>query len=472
MIPKLALLFCLIALPSFCAGQTAVAVQALPDAPQASSPAHSDMQTAPPPSPVPPPSQPNGSAGPAAKRARLTLQEAETLAIKNNPQITAARLQALAAQQVTRETRSGYWPTATGNLTAVDSQADSRITAGGLNNPIIYERAAGGAEVSQLITDFGHTKNLVASANFSAKAENQNALATREQILLATDQAFYGVLQAQAVLRVSDETVANRQVVVDQVQALAKSLLRSELDLSFAQVNLAQAKLLLLDAQNNEKAAQSVLAALLGYVTPWEFDVVDEPAATSAPPANLDDLIQQAFVYRPELQAINFQYQSAEKLKAAARDSFFPTIAGLGAVGGTPVRDYHLSPWYGAAGVNMEVPVFNGFLFSAREKEADLRAQAVQQHLVDLRNTIARDVRTSWLNANTAYDRLDVTNQLLKQANLALDLAQTRYKLGLSSIVELSQAQLQQTQAEITESQAGYEYRVASAILRYQTTGL
>jgi outer membrane protein len=392
--------------------------------------------------------------------------------IKNNPQITAARLQALAAQQVTRETRSGYWPTATASLTAVDSEANSRIAAGGLNNPIIFERAAGGAAVSQLITDFGHTKNLVASANFSAKAENQNALATREQILLAVDQAFYGVLQAQAVLHVAEGTVANRQVVVDQVQALAKSLLKSDLDLSFAQVNLAQAKLLLLDAQNNEKGAQAALAAVLGYETPWEFDVVAEPAATSAPPANLDDLIQQAFDSRPELRAINFQYQSAEKLKASERDSLFPTIAALGAVGGTPVRDDHLSPWYGAAGVNMEIPVFNGFLFSARAKEADLRAQAVQQRSIDLRNTIARDVRTSWLNANTAYDRLDVTNQLLKQANLALDLAQTRYKLGLISIVELSQAQLQQTQAEITESQAGYEYRMAAAILRYQTSGL
>jgi outer membrane protein len=172
------------------------------------------------------------------------------------------------------------------------------------------------------------------------------------------------------------------------------------------------------------------------------------------------------------LQAINFQYQSAEKLKAAERDSLFPTIAALGAVGGTPVRDSHLSPWYGAVGANIEIPVFNGFLFSARAKEADLRAQAVQQRLVDLRNTIARDVRTSWLNATTAYDRLDVTNQLLKQANLALDLSQTRYKLGLGSIVELSQAQLQQTQAEISEAQAGYEYRLALAVLRYQTTGL
>ena len=68
---------------------------------------------------------------------------------------------------------------------------------------------------------------------------------------------------------------------------------------------------------------------------------------------------------------------------------------------------------------------------------------------MDLRNRISRTVRQSWLAANTAFDRVTVSEQLMAQATLALDLAQTRYKLGLSSIVELSQAQLQQTQAEI-----------------------
>lgn len=470
MIRTLAGLLCFAALTTLCTGQSEEELKKLPAASDPRGPVHSGPPTgwSQPPSPYLPDSN-----GPTVRsRVRLTLQEAKALVMRNNPQITAARLQALASQQVVRETRSSYWPTATANLTAVDSQTNSRITAGALNNPIIFERTAGGASVSQLITDFGRTKNLVASASLSAKAEDQNALATREQVLLAVDQAFYGVLQAQAVLHVADETVANRQVVVDQVQALAKSALKSDLDLSFAQVNLAQAKLLLLDARNNEKGAQAALAALLGYVTPQEFDVVDEPATTGGPPANLDELIQQAVNSRPELQAINFQYQSAEKLKTAERDSLLPTISALGAVGGTPVRDYHLSPWYGAVGVDMEIPVFNGFLFSARAKEAELRAQVVEQRLVDLRNTIARDVRTSWLNANNTYDRLDVTNQLLKQANLALDLAQTRYKLGLSSIVELSQAQLQQTQAEITQSQAGYEYRLSLAVLRYQTSGL
>ncbi len=131
-----------------------------------------------------------------------------------------------------------------------------------------------------------------------------------------------------------------------------------------------------------------------------------------------------------------------------------------------------LSNWYGAVGVNVGIPLFNGFLYSARSREAHLKTQATQDRLRDLQNRISRDVRTSWLNANTAYQRVSVTQQLLDQASLGLDLAQTRYKLGLSSIVELSQAELQQTQAQISSAQAGYDYRLALAVLRYQTTGI
>jgi len=399
----------------------------------------------------------------------LSLKQAEALALKNNPQISAARLTALASQQVTREVRSNLWPTATANLTGVDSLANSRITAGGLNNPIIYERAAAGVTVSQLITDFGRTTNLAASANLSAKAENQNAAATREQILLAVDQAFYGALQAQAVLTVAQQTVSARQTVVDQIEALFKSKLKSQLDFSFANVNLAQAKLLLLDAQNNENAALASLSMVLGYPTMQSFQLVEEPESINAPPGNVDDLIAQAFAMRPEILSLEFQYQSAERFHAAERDLFFPEIRAVGVAGTTPVRNPVLSNRYGAVGVNVEIPVFNGFLYSARSRESSLRAQAAQDRLLDLRNRIARDVRTGWLNANTVYERVAVTLQLLDQANLALNLAQTRYQLGLSSIVELSQAQLQQTQAQISNAQAGYDYRLALAILRYQT---
>ena len=417
------------------------------------------------------PPVPNPQSNPGIPTS-LSLKEAEALALKNNPQISVARLTALASQQVTREVRSNLWPTATLNLTGVDSQDNSRITAGALNNPIIYERAAAGVAVNQLITDFGRTTNLAASANFAAKAENQNAMATQEQILLAVDQAFYSALQAQAVLTVAQQTVSARQAVSDQVEALFNSKLRSQLDFSFAAVNLAQAKLLLLDAQNNQDAALAILSAVLGYPRLQNFQLVEDTTPVASPPGNVDDLISSAFAMRPEILALDFQYRSAEKFQSAEHDLFYPTIEAVGVVGDTPVRNPILSNWYGAVGVNVGIPLFNGFLYNARAREARLKTQATQDRLRDLQNRISRDVRTSWLNANTAFQRVSVTQQLLDEANLALDLAQTRYRLGLSSIVELSQAQLQQTQAQISSTQASYDYRLSLAVLRYQTTGI
>jgi len=415
---------------------------------------------------------------PAAQTAALpstslSLSDAQALALKNNPQISFARLTALASQQVTRQVRSNLWPTATMDLTAVDSEPGSRITAGALNNPTVFPRAAAGATVTQLITDFGRTTNLISSASLAAKAENQNALATKEQILLAVDQAFYNALQTHAVLTVAQQTVNDRQTVSDQVGALFKSKLKSELDLSFANVNLAQAKLLLLDAQNNENAALAALSAVLGFSTLQSFQLVEDPASSVAPPGNVDELISTALTVRPEILALDFQSESAAKFQKAEKDLLFPNIRALGTVGDTPVRNPLISPnWYGAVGVNVDIPVFNGFLFTARAREASLREQATRERLRDLRDRISRDVRTSWLNANTAYQRLAVTQQLLDQANLALNLAQARYHLGLGSIVELSQGQLQQTQAQISNAQAMYDYRLSLAVLQYQTSGI
>lgn len=409
---------------------------------------------------------------PTTVSLRLTVKDAEATALKNNPAISVARLNALASHEVTREVRSGLWPTAYANLTGVDAQENSRISAGGLNNPIIYERAAAGATVGQLITDFGHTTNLVASARLHEKAEDQNALATKEQILLAVDQDYYNALQTAAVLKVAQQTVASRQLTSDQVSALTASKLKSELDLSFANVNLAQAKLLQLDAENNNQAAMANLSAILGFSTLQNIELVEPDEPLNHPPAAVDQLIAEAFSQRPEILALEFEGQSAQKLHSAERDSLYPTISALGAIGDAPVRNDHLSSWYGAVGVNVQIPIFNGFLFPAKAREADLQAQAANQRLLDLRNRISRDVRNSWLDANTAYERVGVSQQLFDQANQALSLAETRYKLGLSSIVELSQAQLQQTQAQISSVTAGYDYRLALSVLRYQTTGL
>jgi outer membrane protein len=389
--------------------------------------------------------------------------------LKNNPQITVARLTALVSHQVVRETRSLLYPTAYLSMTAVDAQSNSRIAAGGLNNPIIFPRAAAGATVSQLITDFGRTTNLTSSSQFQAKAEDQNAIATTAQIILAVDQTFYSSLEAKALLRVAQQTVGARQLVVDKVQALTSAKLKSELDLSFAKVDLARAKLLLLDAQNNYEASLANLSAILGYPDRQEFQLIEEAGELLPPPPDANPLIAQGLKQRPEVAALQYDVESAQRFSSAEHDLWRPTVSALGAVGVTPVRDSRLSSWYGAVGINVNIPIFNGFLYNARSKASDFLTEEARQKLLNMRNRIARDVRNGWQNSNEAYERLSVTQQLQEQANLALDLAQARYNLGLGSIVEFSQAELQKTEADIDNTDAKYQYRLTQIALAYVT---
>jgi outer membrane protein len=416
------------------------------------------------------PGNPANSQAPAQNSSaatQLTLAQAEALAIKNNPQITVGRLRALISQQFVRESRSALLPTAYLSLTAVDANPGSRLTAGFLNNPILFPRAAGGATVSQLVTDFGRTTNLLSSSEYGAKAEDQNAAATRADILLAVDQAFYTTLDTKALVRVADETVDARQTLVDKVQALTVAKLKSEIDLSFSKVELARAKLLQLEAKNNYEAALATLSAILGYPDEQNFQLVDETNPVTPPAPDVAPLIQQAMQQRPEIKALQFEVQSAQKFGSAEHDLWMPTVSALGVVGEAPVRDNHIPNWYGAVGVNINIPVFNGFLYNARAKAADLQTEAQRQRLRDLQDNIARDVRNAWQDSNRAYERLSVTKQLREQADLSLDLAQARYNLGLGSIVEFTQAELQKTEADIADTDATYQYRLTLLTLAF-----
>jgi outer membrane protein len=419
-----------------------------------------------------------GPVGPSAGGSmRLTRAQAEQLAIKNNPRISVGRLLALAQHQMYRETRAAALPNLNGAITAVDANEGSRIGAGALTASRLLEHAGAGVTLSQLITDFGRTFNLVSSSKLQEKAQNANALATTEDIVLATDQAFYNALQAQALLKVAQQTVTTRQSAEHQIDELTKNKLKSSLDLAFAEVNLSQAKLLQLDAQNNVDSTNAALTAVLGFDQQMIYELTEENAQAPAPPPDVDVLIHTALQQRPDLQALTFDQQAAEKFRRAQHDQLLPTISALGIAGVTPVRpdcfggcfpNYFISSWYGAVGVNMSIPIFNGFLFTAQASEANYRAKAAAESTRDRRDQVVRDVRTAWLAANNAFERVGVEAELAKEADLGLTLAQQRYQLGLGSIVELSQAQLQQTDAAIGYVNAQYQYRLSLSTLNFE----
>jgi len=400
----------------------------------------------------------------------LTLPQAVQLAIQNHPRIVAAQnLQSAAGQRVV-EARAPYYPSLNADLTASQALYNSRIGAGYLSTSALFNREGDGLTVNQLITDFGRTHNLVASSRFQEQAAAQTTQATVFDITLGVNRAYFGALESQALVQVALDTVTARQTLTDQVTALGKAQLKSQVDVSFAEVDLSQAQLMLIRARANLQQSFADLGRALGVDTPAAEYQLTEGASPGTPPPTVDDLVAQAVQNRPELADLRFRYQAAQSFQRAEKDLKHPNVNLIAVGGALPYLDQnpHVAPeGYEGVAVNVEIPIFNGHLFTAREEAARYEMLAASQRLRDLQQQVEHDVRVAWLTANTAYQRIPVTVQLMSQAQLALDLARGRYDLGLASIVEVTQAQLNLTSAQIENVGARFDYQSAYALLQY-----
>jgi outer membrane protein len=410
-----------------------------------------------------------GSAVAADKPHTLTLKEAHEIALKKHPKITIADLKLLAAKQSLRQTQAALLPTITGTLGGVTAVHDkTRIVGSAFTTSALFDRASASVLVSQLVTDFGRTAHLMRSSKLKASAEERNVEAVRALLLLQVDSAYFGALEANALLEVAGDTMLTRRLLRDQIVTLAKNQLKSELDASFAEVNYQEALLLESKARNDLRSSYASLAALLGEPRTGSFRLASTPSPSSLP-ESVGPLMSLAVENRPDLQRLRLEYGSAAEFAKAEAALNRPSLSVQGTAGVLPWRDKSVNQDYVAGAFVMSFPFFSGGLHTARRKEADLRAQVADATVRDEENNAIRDVRLAWLAAKNAQERTAITVKLIEQSRKSLALAQARYDVGSSSIVELSQAQLGLTAAQITHTNARYEYLIRRSLLNYQT---
>ena len=399
----------------------------------------------------------------------LSLAEARAIAIAKHPKITVAELQALAARQLVRQAKAALYPTISGNtgVTAVSDANNTKVVSLGLPLSSVYNRGSVSVIATQLITDFGHTSNLIESTRFHADALAKSLQATEAQITIDVDGAYFASLQAQALLKVAEDTVTTRQLTRDQVGALAQNKLKSELDLSFAEVNLQDAMLLRSKSQNDLQASFAGLAALLNEPETSSY-AISEKHSSAQLPTSIDALTAAALQNRPELVQLGLERESAVKYSKAQRALDYPNISLQGTAGVMPYHSSSLNQNYAAGGIVINVPIFTGGLNDALQKEANLKVATADALIRDQIVAIERDVRVAWLNMKNAEERVGITEKLATQAAKSLDLAKARYDAGTSSIVEFSQAQLNKTSADIDQTSARYELMLRRSILSYQ----
>jgi outer membrane protein len=397
----------------------------------------------------------------------LPLAQAEALALANQPKILAAQLRARASAQHINESRSALFPAASFNATGVRvADTGTAIASGAITTSSISDRFAYGGSLVQLVTDFGRNNALIASSRSTAEAQANIATLTSAGVKLNVREAYYQVLGLEAVLRAAREALDNRKLISRQIRALAQSELRSTLDVNFAGVLESEAELAVVRAESAVHQQRNHLATAMGSTTIVSAPLVDI-ATPDGPPPDAEGLVVQANAQRADLSAAKAQQHAAAQFAESEKKLSLPTLSAAAAAGQLPFHDHTLHDNYAAAGFNLSIPVFNGGLFAARRNEAALEANARTRDSEELKLEVNEQVRNAWYQADEAYRSLEVTARLVAQSKEALRLAKARYDSGLGSIVELNEAQLNETSAEITAADANYTYLSRRAELDY-----
>ena len=395
----------------------------------------------------------------APQLTTLTLEQAESIAVTNQPRLLAAQLRVRASAERIRQARSGLMPTVQFNATgALVADTGTATALGNITTSSLSDRFAYGGNLAQLVTDFGRTSALVSSTRDIALAQSDIATLTRAQVRLNVREAYFRVLGAEAVLRAARAAQANRQLVSRQLGALAQSELRSTLDVNFSKVLESEADLAVVRAESGVAQERVILATAMGASQPIRSALADVSPSGEALPPSPDDLQRQALAQRADLGAAQSEEKASKEFALAEKRLSYPSLNVLGAAGQIPYHDHTLHNDYAAAGFNLNIPIFNGNLFSARRAEAELESQARTRDTQELRLQVDEQVRNGWYRADEAFRSLDVTARLVAQSKEALRLAQDRYQAGLGSIVELNEAQLNETSAEISAADANYTY--------------
>ncbi len=412
---------------------------------------------------LPPPGQP------------LTLKQCIAIALKYQPALRASAASIEASRARLEQSLASYYPqlnlnnsyaTTTNNYSVGTTSGSSTVIGipGQRNrySSTFTDVTASALALNQNIYDFGRTANSVNISKENIRASQEDFVITRQNVIFNVQQAYYSVLQNLNLIKVAEDTVKQSQARLDQAQGFYQAGTRPKIDVTNAEVNMANAQLALIRTRNNYQVSRVTLNNAMGLREDLNFAIQDSLSFKRGD-LTIDDIIRQAYAQRPEIAQIKARQRAQEATIKLAESSYYPTLSGNASYTyrtGDFNKDYYWDWFFGAS---LNFPIFSGFSTPNQiaEGKATLRNLQAQEEIVKL--SIRLEGEQAYIALNEADERIRVTEKTVAHAQENYELASGRYQVGVGFPLEVTDAEVLLANARANYIQALADFKIAEA---------
>lgn len=421
--------------------------------------------------------------------SRLALNEAIHIGVVQHPLIERAQSASRIAKALTRQARGDQYPwieasvaqssgslrVATSDGKVVHNQGGHGFDLGGALPKHNQNMLTGGLILNQLITDFGYTAHRILANEANEAATEKNILTNKALVILTVQKAYLNCLLQQNLVEIATATLTRRKAVRDQVQTLYRHQLKPKVDLDLILVEVSNAELMLIKAQNDLRQAFAGLNNAMG-IHGSDFYELEKISIGSTSIQDPERLVTIGLRDRPELLVGRDRVVASEEMLKAVKALNLGSISAVGVIGVTKYWDTHdngihdnqVAPLWGI-GATVNLPLFTGFRIANQIKEADHRKGEAERELQNVANEVVLQIIRAYLTQTTNAEQIALERERVTFATEALNLAQERYRLGLGPIIEVVRATTALLEADSSLMEAQYIYKISETAIAYAT---
>ncbi|MDX9746779.1 MAG: TolC family protein [Syntrophales bacterium] len=391
----------------------------------------------------------------------LKLERCIEIALAKHPDILAASHQLRVGESRIGQAQSAYFPQL--NMeTGYDRTQAYKPKGRNLSGTSASDFYSGYLGLSQNIYDFGRTPAKVGIASANQDAFRQDLANVVSLVVLNVKQSYYTMLQAEENRRVAEETVDQFQRHLDIAKGFFEAGLKPKFDVTKAEVDLSNARLTLIKAENALRIAGLTLNNAMGMPDAPEF-VLDSNLLFERYKPLYQDALREAYENRPDLQSLLYRESAAHKSFDLARAGHYPTVTSYARYG-FGGREFPLGEGWSVGG-SLNIPIFSGYLVKNQIAESKADIDVLSANIVSLKQQIRLEISQAFSNLRETASRIETTDLIVRQARENLELAEGRYASGLGSPIEVTDALLALSNARTANISALSDYGNALAAL-------